>query len=239
MELAMNVTGKVAVIAGATGGLGKVVTQELAKQGARLVLLGRSMNQLESLVNELDLADKEPLLFDGNLHQPGSLNETANTILDTYGRIDILLNLVGGWTGGQPLEEVPAEDVQAMLDQHLWTSFYLTQTFLPAIKKSPSGRVIVVSSPTATQPGAKTAPYAIGKAAQEALMLTLAKELEGSGATANVIQVKAIDTAHRRESDTTGKYADWTTPEEISAAILYLCSEQARMINGVRIPITG
>lgn len=235
----MNLAGKVAVIAGATGGLGKILTQELAQQGARLVLLGRSQDQLESLVNELGLAAGEPMLFAGSLHQPGSLNETAKTVMDTYGQIDLLLNLVGGWTGGQSLEEVPAEAVQNMLDQHLWTTFFLTQAFIPYIKNSASGRVVVVSSPTATRPGAKTAPYAIGKAAQEALMLTLAKELEGSGATANVIQVKAIDTAHRRESDSTGKYADWTTPEEISAAILYLCSEQAKMINGVRIPMTG
>ena len=235
----MNLAGKVAVVAGATGGLGKVVTQELAKQGAHLVLLGRSQDQLEALVNELGLAEGEPILFAGSLHQPGSLNEIVKTVMDTYGRIDILLNLVGGWTGGQSLEEVPADAVQNMLDQHLWTTFYLTQAFIPSLKQSPSGRVIVVSSPTATQPGAKTAPYAIGKAAQEALMLTLAKELEGSGATANVIQVKAIDTTNRRESDPTGKYADWTTPEEISAAILYLCSEQARMINGVRIPMNG
>jgi len=239
MEHDMDFAGKVAVIAGATGGLGKIVTQELAQQGARLVLLGRSQDKLESLVDELGLADGEPMLFAGSLHQLGTLNETAKTVMDTYGRIDLLLNLVGGWTGGQSLEEVPANAVQNMIDQHLWTTFYLTQAFIPSLKQGSSGRVIVVSSPTATQPGAKTAPYAIGKAAQEALMLTLAKELEGSGATANVIQVKAIDTAHRRESDTTGKYADWTTPEEISAAILYLCSEQARMINGVRIPITG
>ena len=235
----MNLAGKVAVIAGATGGLGKVITRELAKQGARLVLLGRSQGQLESLVNELGLANGKSMLFTGSLHQPGSLNETAKTVMETYGRVDLLLNLVGGWTGGQSLEEVPTQNVQNMLDQHLWTTFHLTQAFVPYIKNSPSGRVIVVSSPTATQPGPKTAPYAIGKAAQEALMMTLAKELEGSRATANVIQVKAIDTAHQRELDSTGKYADWTTPEEIAGAILYLCSEQAKMINGVRIPMNG
>jgi len=235
----MNLKGKVALIAGATGELGTIVTRELARQGARLVLLGRSQEPLISLADELHLSPEQYLLFTGDLHHPGSLDKATEQIMESFGRIDILLNLVGGWTGGQTLEEVSAEAVQNMLDQHLWTTFYLTQAFTPSLKKSPAGRVIVVSSPTATQPGAKTAPYAIGKAAQEALILTLAKELAGSTATANVIQVKAIDTKHRRGSDPSGKYAGWTTPEEITAAILYLCSEQAAMVNGVRIPMTG
>lgn len=230
---------KVAVIAGATGGLGRVVTQELAKQGARLVLIGRSKNQLESLVDDLGLAAGEHMLFTSDLHQSGSLTKAAKTVMDNFGQIDMLLNLVGGWEGGDRVENVPAEAIQNMLDQHLWTTFHLLQSFIPDIKRSPSGRVILVSSPTATHPGAKTAPYAIGKAAQEALVMTLAIELEGSKATANVLQVKAIDTKHLRDLDSTGKYADWTTPEEIAAAILYLCSNQARMVNGVRIPMIG
>lgn len=235
----MSLNGKVAVIAGAAGGLGSVVTQQMASQGTRLVLIGRSQGRLEALLNELGLPKEEHLLFTADLSQPDALAEIAKTAQEKFGHIDILFNLVGGWAGGKTLAEVQVETLEVMLQQHLWTSFYLTQAFGPYIEKSPSGRVIVVSSPTASQPGAKTGPYAIAKAAQEALMLTLAKELEGRGATANIIQVKAIDTKHRRKSDSSGKYADWTTPEEIAAAILFLCSDDAKMINGVRLAMNG
>jgi NAD(P)-dependent dehydrogenase (short-subunit alcohol dehydrogenase family) len=233
----MSFNGKVAVIAGASGSLGKVVTQQLVQQGTHLVLLGRSRQHLEALLDELKLPAKEHLLLTADLSQPEALGQTVKAAREKFGRIDFLLNLIGGWAGGESLVDVSQESIQEMLQQHLWTTYNLIQAFLPDLKNSPSGRVLVVSSPTATTPGAKTAPYAIGKAAQEALMLTLAKELEGSNATANVIQVKAIDAKHRRAADPSGKYASWATPEEITAAILYLCSEEAKMVNGARIPL--
>jgi len=71
------------------------------------------------------------------------------------------------------------------------------------------------------------------------LMLTLAKELAGSGVTANVLQVRTIDASHERDREPTPQNASWTTPEEIAATISYLCSEEARVINGARIPLYG
>jgi len=235
----MSFNGKVAVIAGATGGLGKAVAQQMAHKGARLVLIGRNKDRLKELLDELELPAEEHMLSTGDLSQPGTLGETAQAAMEKFGQIDILLNLIGGWKGGETITDMPAEAVQDMLDQHLWTTYHLTQAFVPYLRQSSAGRVIVVSSPTASQPGVKTGPYAIGKAAQETLILTLSEELAGSEATANILQVKAIDTKGRRDTDTSGKYASWTTPEEIVAAILYLGSSQARMINGTRIPLYG
>jgi NAD(P)-dependent dehydrogenase (short-subunit alcohol dehydrogenase family) len=126
-----------------------------------------------------------------------------------------------------------------MLQQHLWSTFHLIQAFIPHMQDNGWGRVVVVSSPYANRPAAKGGPYAIGKAAQEALILTLAQELRGSGVTANILQVQTIDVAHERESTPSARNASWTTPEEISAAILYLCSDEARMANGGRLPLYG
>ncbi|HWQ84464.1 MAG TPA: SDR family oxidoreductase, partial [Anaerolineales bacterium] len=85
----------------------------------------------------------------------------------------------------------------------------------------------------------KGAAYSVGKAAQEALILTLAEELKGSGVTANVVRVKTIDIKHERDQQSSPKTAAWTTPEEIISGILYLCSEDARMVNGARLPMYG
>ncbi|HAY84287.1 MAG TPA: hypothetical protein DCY42_05005 [Chloroflexi bacterium] len=235
----MNADRKVAVIAGASGGLGKILTQQLAGQGTRMLLLGRSKERLQALLDELSLPAADHMISTADLSQPTALGEIAKSAQEKFGQIDILLNLIGGWTGGKTLAESSADAIQNMLQQHLWTSFHLVQAFVPYIQNSPSGRVLVVSSPTATQPGAKTGPYAVGKAAQEAIILTLAKELAGSQATANIIQVKAIDSEHKREKDPSGKYAGWTTPEEIAAAVLYLVSDQSKRINGARIPLYG
>ncbi len=126
-----------------------------------------------------------------------------------------------------------------MLQQHLWTTFYVAQAFVPHLVANGWGRIMAVSSPTATRPAAKSAPYAAGKAAQEALLLTLAQELAGSGVTANLLVVRAIDTQHRRDSERTAETANWTTPEEIASAIVYLCSDAAGVVNGARMPLYG
>jgi NAD(P)-dependent dehydrogenase (short-subunit alcohol dehydrogenase family) len=101
------------------------------------------------------------------------------------------------------------------------------------------GRVIVISSPFAANPRANGGPYAIGKAAQEALMLTLAQELKGTGVTSNIITVKTIDVDHSRYKDPSPKNKFWTTPDEIAGAITYLVSNEASIVNGARLPLYG
>ena len=77
------------------------------------------------------------------------------------------------------------------------------------------------------------------KAGQEALLVALARELRGTGCTANVLVVRAIDVQHVRDHEPSPKTAAWTTPEEIAAAIVYLCSDDAHVVNGARIPLNG
>ena len=228
---------KTAIIAGAAGGLGKVVTSQLAEDGYRLALLGRNQESLTALLDDLGLDPADHFTRSVDLTRPDDLEAIADAIRVKFSRSDLLINLVGGWAGGETMLEIQAETVETMLNQHLWSSFYLTQAFVPLLKENGFGRVITVSSPMATHPAAKSGAYAIGKAAQDALMLTLAEELAGTGVTANIIQVRAIDVKGRRETDTTGKYAGWTTPEEIASAIGYLMSENAQPLNGARLPL--
>jgi 3-oxoacyl-[acyl-carrier protein] reductase len=84
------------------------------------------------------------------------------------------------------------------------------------------------------------APYAVGKAALEALFGTLAREVAGTGVTANLLRVRKIDAEHARDAaDAPKGAASWTSPEEIAAAIRYLCSDEAGAVNGARIPLYG
>jgi NAD(P)-dependent dehydrogenase (short-subunit alcohol dehydrogenase family) len=134
---------------------------------------------------------------------------------------------------------VAAIEVSEMLQQHLWTTLHLTQAFVPQFVANHWGRVVVISSPQAASPAADNAAYGIAKAAQETLMLALAEEVKGSGVTANVLRVRAIDATHERDQKHVPENAAWTTPEEIASAILYLCSDEAQVVNGARIPLYG
>jgi NAD(P)-dependent dehydrogenase (short-subunit alcohol dehydrogenase family) len=235
----MNIENRVVIITGATGGLGQIATKQFADQGARLVLVGTSIEKLQHLVQELALPRDRTLIRAADLSQPETARTTAQETLETFGRIDILLHLVGGWSGGKSVIEVDDKQVESMLQQHLWTTYHLVQAVLPTMVASHWGRILVVSSPTASHPDANAAPYAIGKAAQEALILTIAQEVSDRGIPANILHVKTIDVRHARVQQPDDKNSNWTTPEEITAALLYLCSDEARTINGARIPLYG
>lgn len=235
----MGINARVAVITGATGGLGRVVAQRLAEAGARLVLVGTRSEKLEGLIRELTLDESRTHTIVADLSLSGSAQSVLNATISRFGHADVLLHLVGGWIGGKPVPRVEAEEVTTMLEQHLWTTFHLAQAFGPHMVSNGWGRIVVVSSPSAAQPPANVAPYAIGKSAQEALMLALAEEFKGTGVTANILRVRTIDIKHQREFQPSSKTASWTTPEEIAAAMLYLCSDDAVMVNGARIPLYG
>jgi NAD(P)-dependent dehydrogenase (short-subunit alcohol dehydrogenase family) len=230
---------RVAVITGATSELGAVVTRCLAGQGASLALLDRNSDRLAAQAKSLGLP--ESLIFTRtlNLLDPAEVKSAAEAVAAKFGRIDILLHLVGGWTGGKTLVEASAEDVTFMFNQHVWTSFNVTQAFVPHLVKNGWGRVVMVSSPFAAHPVAKGGPYAIGKAGQEALVLALSKELIGTGITANLLEVKTIDAKREKVSAPTAENASWSTPEELASAILYLFSDEAGGVNGAKIPMYG
>jgi NAD(P)-dependent dehydrogenase (short-subunit alcohol dehydrogenase family) len=219
---------RVFVIAGATGGLGQAVAHAFAEQGASLALMSTDQVKLDALVSDLNLPAERCVTHAANLLDPDAVHSAAKMVTGKFGRVDALIHLVGGWTGGKTLRESSAEDLKFMLDQHAWSTFHMVQAFLPALQENGWGRVLAVSSPFATEPSAKMGPYAVGKAAQETLLLTLADEFRGSDMTANVLQVRAIDVKG------TGK---GTSPGEIVAAMLYLCSDEAAKVNGARIPL--
>jgi NAD(P)-dependent dehydrogenase (short-subunit alcohol dehydrogenase family) len=235
----MSLEKRTAVITGATGGLGSTLARELASHGANLALLDLDSERLESQVKSLALPAGRIFIQTVNLLDLAGTKSTAQAVLANFGRIDILLHVVGGWTGGKTLVEAPADDMIFMLNQHVWTTFNVIQAFVPALISNGWGRVAMITSPYAARPNAKGGPYAVGKAGQEALMQTLSKELIGTGVTANLLQAKTIDVQRKKVSNPSPDNASWTTPEELTAAILYLLSDAAGTVNGAKIPLFG
>lgn len=235
----MTLANRVAVITGATGGLGSVLTRDLADRGVNLALLDRDAKRLTDLTSGLSLPESRFLAQTVDLLNPAETRTAAEAVIARFGHVDILLHLVGGWTGGKTLLEVPSDDLAFMLNQHVWTSFNVVQAFVPHLITNGWGRVVMVTSPYAACPSAKGGPYAVGKAGQEALMLTLAQELKGTGVTANLLQAKTIDIKREKVNAPTPQNAGWTTPEELSAAIQYLLSEEAGTVSGAKIPLFG
>jgi NAD(P)-dependent dehydrogenase (short-subunit alcohol dehydrogenase family) len=223
-----NLENRVVVITGATGGLGQVVARVFAGQGAALALLSRDQDKLDALSHDLDLPSERNMTRAADLNDPNAARDSAEAVSAKFGRVDALIHLVGGWTGGKTIAESDADEFESMLDQHAWTTVHLLRAFSPKLVANGWGRVIAVSSDSASNPPAKRGAYGMAKAAQEALLFSLANEFKGTDLTANVIQVNSID------MEDTGM---GTSPEEIAAAMVYLCSDEARKLNGARIPL--
>jgi NAD(P)-dependent dehydrogenase (short-subunit alcohol dehydrogenase family) len=239
MDTPLPLDKRTAVITGATGALGSTVGRALAARGASLALLDIDPTRLDGLTASLQLPAARFLAHTVDLLSAEATRAAAEAVRAKFGKIDILLHLVGGWTGGKSLLEAPADDLTFMLNQHVWTSFNVLQAFVPHLVENGWGRIVMITSPYAARPNARGGPYAVGKAGQEALMLTLSQELQGTGVTANLLQARTIDAKREKVAHPGPENSTWTTPEELSAEIMHLLSDEAGAINGAKIPLYG
>jgi NAD(P)-dependent dehydrogenase (short-subunit alcohol dehydrogenase family) len=220
---------RIAVVTGATGRLGGLVTARFAEAGARIAAIGRRAEALAERVAGLPGGADRHLGLAVDLTDAAATMRAAAQVYERLGRPSILLHLAGGYRGEAGIVEAPSAELEAMLDVNVRPTWNVLRAFLPAVRDAVNGRIVTVSTPFAAAPGATGAAYAGSKAASEALTLSVAKELAGSSATANVVVVRTIGDAKPHHS----------RPDEIVAALLWLCSTEAGVVNGQRIPLVG
>jgi NAD(P)-dependent dehydrogenase (short-subunit alcohol dehydrogenase family) len=229
----------VVLITGAAGPAGRAAAKLFAGGGARLALAGRDADQLAEIGDSLGVGRDRWMAAVGDLLKAEGARAVVSAATERFGRIDVLLHLVGGWTGGTPLADLDPAVLRGMLDQHLWTTFNVVRLVVPGMVDRGWGRIAAVSSPFAAAPGAGMGAYGVAKAAEEALLGTLAREVAATGVTVNVVVVRTIDAEHKREREPSPRNAGHTTPEELADVLAYLASDGAAAVNGARIPLFG
>jgi NAD(P)-dependent dehydrogenase (short-subunit alcohol dehydrogenase family) len=229
--------GRVILITGATGDLGKVVAGRFAAAGDRLALAGTNLDRLTEVGGELGLKADRWLPVVGDMRQADEARTVAGAVRERFERIDALVHLIGGWAGGTPVVDLDPDELTTMLDQHLWTTLHMVQAVVPGMVEAGWGRVVAIMARAGLEASAKVSSYGIAKAAEDTLLRSLARELAGTGVTVNLVTVGTIDEEHQRDAAPTARNATWTTPEEIAAAIAYLCSDEADSITGARLPL--
>lgn len=230
--------GRVIAIAGVGGGLGPVVAERLAAEGAIVAGAERSQETLDSLAADLSLPSER---WDGrtvDLLDEDEARAWCAALVERFGRVDGLLHLVGGWRGGEPLHEAPLSDWALLHDLLVRTLQHTTRAFHDQLVASARGRFVLVSAKQAQNPTNTNAAYAAAKAAAEAWTLAFADGFEPGGATANIVVVDAILTPAMREENPGKELPTFTPAEDIAAAIAFLCSEGAGKMNGQRIALT-
>jgi len=223
---------KVVAITGAAGGLGPTVVRTFLEAGASLAVAGRSREKLVQMLDSLSVPADARLASAVDLADAQAAEAWAGEVRGKFGRVDAVLHLVGGYIAGSSLSALRLEDWDGIQRMLIHTTLCVVRAFAEPLREA-GGRFIAVTSPKAQAPTARSALYSMAKAGSDALVLALADELRGSGATANLIVVDSIGAPQP------GKYGKATPAEEIAAAMLFLCSDAAATINGARIPMTG
>jgi NAD(P)-dependent dehydrogenase (short-subunit alcohol dehydrogenase family) len=235
----MRFSGKLVLVAGGTGGLGRAVSLAFLEEGAKVVVTYRDQSEFDTLkgeagVNVLSLQGRRVDVTDET-----AVRQLVDTVLKENGQLDALVNAVGGYAGGVNLWELDTKVFDQMFALNLRSGYALSRAAIPAMLKQRHGAIINVASKAAFDHAAGASAYAASKAAAVALMDSLAAEVKGTGVRVNSILPSIIDTEPNRKAMPKADFTKWPKPEEIAHVILYLCSDDAKLISGAAVPVYG
>ncbi|HEV2325219.1 MAG TPA: SDR family NAD(P)-dependent oxidoreductase [Terracidiphilus sp.] len=232
-------SGKVVLIAGGAGGLGRAVSLAFLGEGAKVVIPYRRQSEMDTLAR---LAGDAAASLEGHavdLSDGSNVASLIQGVLAGHSRLDVLVNTVGAWAGGARFWQADAAEFDRMLNLNLRTGYALLRAALPPMLKLGSGAIVNVASRAAVDHAGSAAGYVASKAAAVAMIDSLAADLKGTGVRANSILPGIIDTEANRQAMPTADFSTWPKPEAIARVILFLCSEEASLINGAAIPVYG
>jgi len=225
-------SGPVVLITGAKGGLGAHITRAFLESGATVA--GSSRRIADS-----DFPHPQFFAVEADLTDAAEARVLADTVVARAGRIDALVHVTGGFTGGQPVHETTDEAWTQMIDLNLTAAFYTLRAVIPYMRKAGHGRIVAIGSRAAVEPGPNVGAYSASKAAMLSLVSTVALENRDMAITANVILPGTIDTEANRKWGTAEDRAKWVAPERIAALAVFLASDAAADITGAATPVYG
>ena len=223
----MCLQGKVIVVAGGTGALGRVVTPLLSQAGGRVIVIDRASSSPEP---------SNQRRFTADVTDESGVNRVIHEVIKSEGHLDVLINLVGGFASGHATE-TDLVVWQNMLTLNVTAAFVLSRAVIPHMGARKAGRIIHIGAHAAIEPFPGAAAYIVSKAALVSMIRVLALELRNSGVTVNAILPTTIDTPANRTSMPNADPSKWAKPASIAQTLIFLASDRASQVNGALIPI--
>lgn len=225
-------TARIALVTGATGGLGTQVTKALLEAGFAVVGLAPK-------IHPHDFDHPHFTALPATLESLTAAKQAVDTIVAHFGKVDVLAHLVGGFAGGQTVADTDDATFQRMLDMNLNSAFHILRAVLPSMRQAGSGRIIAIGSRSAESPGAKVGAYSASKAALVSLIRTVAIENKEFGITANVILPGTMDTPANRKDMPGADTSQWVQPASVASLIVWLTGDGGKDVTGAAIPVYG
>ena len=224
-------------MAGGTGGLGRAVALAFLEAGAAVSVTYRNAEEYAALEAAAGSRRERLSGHAADVTDEAEVRPVVEGLVREHGRLDILVNCVGGFAGGARLWETEQRVFDRMLDLNFRSGLVLCRAVVPAMLAAGGGAIVNVASRAAVDHGAGLAAYAASKAAAVALIDSLAADLAGTNVRANSILPSIIDTEANRRAMPKADFAKWPKPEEIARVVLFLCSDGARLVHGAAIPV--
>lgn len=232
-------TGRVALVTGAAGNLGGSVVQAFIEVDANVVAVDRAGDRLPKIFPELVNHPGHLLVTSVDSNDEIALKGLAAKIMGRFGRIDILVNTVGGYRAGTPVHETPLETLDSLIDLNVRTALIASQAVIPYMLAQGSGKIVSVAARAGLTGRKNMGAYSSSKAAVLRLTESMAAELKDVGINVNCVLPGTIDTPQNREAMPRANYDRWVKPESLADVILFLASDAARDIHGAAVPVYG
>ena len=222
--------GKVIVITGALGALGRVVAALALARGAKVAGVDHAQAQVPASSERLELGGVD-------LTDPAQATKAIDAAAKHFGKLDALINIAGGFAF-ETVGDGDAKTWQRMFAMNVMTARNASHASLPHLSKSGSGRIVNIGAMGALQAGSGMGPYTASKSGVHRLTEALAAEWKGK-VTVNAVLPSTIDTAANRASMPKADFSKWVSPQELAEVILFLASDAASAVTGALIPVSG
>jgi NAD(P)-dependent dehydrogenase (short-subunit alcohol dehydrogenase family) len=227
------------LVAGGTGALGKSVSLAFLNESASVVATYRNPGEFAALKNAAGDHSDRLQGHQADVTDEAAVRQLTDGVLRQGKPLTALVNAVGAYAGGISLWQTDPKVMDQMFALNFRSGYLLSRAVIPLMLKQGSGAIVNVSARAAFDHAAGAAAYAASKAASLAMIDSLAADLKGTGVRANSVLPNIFDTEANRKAMPDADFAKWPKPEDIAKVILFLCSDDARLINGAAIPVYG
>jgi NAD(P)-dependent dehydrogenase (short-subunit alcohol dehydrogenase family) len=235
----MRFKNKVVLVAGGTGGLGRAVSLAFLSERANVIVTYRRAEEFQALEGIAGVGGLRLAGHSVDVTDEAAVAKLVEDIVAEHGRLDAMVNTVGGYAGGVKLWDLETKTFDQMLALNLRAGYALARAAIAPMLKQKAGAIVNVAAKAAFDHAAGASAYAASKAAALAMIDCLAADVKGTGVRVNTILPSIIDTAANRKAMPDANFAVWPKPEDIAKVILFLCSDDARVIHGAAIPVYG
>jgi NAD(P)-dependent dehydrogenase (short-subunit alcohol dehydrogenase family) len=230
---------RVVMVTGAAGNLGNAVARAFEVAGANLVLVDRAADRLPRLFPHLANSPDHFLATSVDLTNAHQVEAMVKETIERLGRVDVLVNVAGGFRAGTPVHETALETWDFMLELNARSVFIASRAVIPHMLEQGGGKIVSVAARAALQGSARMAAYSVSKSAVVRLTESMSAELKKNAVNVNCVLPGTIDTPQNRQAMPNAEFSRWVKPEAIADVVLFLASEMARAVHGAAIPVYG